>query len=235
MRLQKFLSQAGVASRRQAENLIAEGRIQVNQKTVVEMGTQVDPTVDHIQFDKQVVTLPEQFKYLLFNKPEGYLVTRSDTHGRPTIYDLLPAKYHELHPVGRLDQNSCGLLLLTNDGEWTQHLLHPKFKVEKSYEVHVVGKVTPRVLKRLSRPMNLQGTEVRGAQVSILKRHEQYTALDFRIKEGKKRQIRRMCSTCHLTVTFLQRRAFGALELRDLPEGQFQELSVTLLNKLKLK
>jgi 23S rRNA pseudouridine2605 synthase len=226
IRLQKFLASAGVNSRRRCEELILAGVVTVNGTIVRELGSRVDPATDRVTVHGQPVHAPEQWEYVVLNKPRGYLVTREDTHGRPTIYDLLPPQWDHLHAVGRLDYDSSGLLLLTNHGELTQRLLHPRYKVEKAYTVVVNGTVSPEDLAALRGGVDMEeGGRSQPAYVEVLSVHKTQTRLEFRIKEGKKRQIRYMCQARGLRVIFLDRYRFGPLELHDLPQGEARALT----------
>lgn len=235
MRLQKFLSQAGVASRREAERLIGSGRIRLNGKIVTEMGIQVHPERDQVYFDNKLIRPKSVEFYLMLNKPINYLVTRTDTHNRPTIYDLLPDCYQSLHSIGRLDYNSSGLLLLTTDGELTQRLLHPRYHVEKIYLVEVIGKVDHVQIQALCNGILLEeGDTTQPAVVSIVKSQQNGAVLKFKLREGKKRQIRRMCKSMDWHVLKLIRLQIGNLKLGNLEEGQFRKLDDTEVNSLKL-
>lgn len=226
LRLQKYLAKCGVASRREAERLIESGRVQVNGITVTEMGHKVSPK-DKVLVDGKPVKEKPRLMYIMMNKPENCVVTRSDPQQRRTVYHLLPKELHHLHPVGRLDRNSCGLLLLTNDGELTQKLLHPQYKMPKRYRVHVTGKVDKMALARLRGGIQLDEGKTQPARVHQLpaKRLPKGShVLEFIITEGKKRQIRRMCKAVNLRVTFLQRQAIGPLVMEDLEEEKYRPL-----------
>ncbi len=232
LRLQKFLAQAGLASRREAERMIVAGRVAINGKVVTELGTSVRAS-DSVSLDGCLVQDKPALCYLMLNKPVGYLVSRGDTHNRETVYDLLPAKYHHLHPVGRLDGNSCGLLLLTNDGELTQRLLHPRYHVEKRYRVTVKGEVRNEQLERLCQGVLLDDGPTQPAQIRKISPKRDGAVLEFRLREGKKRQIRRMCEIMNWQVVTLQRQAMGQLKLGSLAEAQSRELSSEEVNFLR--
>ncbi len=234
IRLHKFLAQAGVASRREAERWIAAGRVQVDGQTVSEQGLKIDPDQMIVSLDQQPIQLPENLIYLLFNKPEDCLVTRNDPHrGRRIVYDLLPAEYQHLHPVGRLDQDSCGLLLLTNDGEMTQRLLHPRYKMPKVYQVKVNGRVNQVKIKELRAGVEIATGQTQPAQIRLLRHLSGAAWLEFIIREGKKRQIRRMCKAVGLYVTYLQRQQIGSLLLGDLAEGACRLLTPSEIRDLR--
>lgn len=233
IRLQKYLAQAGLASRREAERLISAGRVWVNGKPVTTLGTTVDPSRDQIKLDGKLARPPRSWTYVLLNKPVGYLVTREDTHDRKTVYDLLPPKLRHLHPVGRLDNPSCGLLLLTDDGALTQRLLHPKHKVLKRYAVKVKGAVTPSVLKRLREGIVLEEGKTQPAEVEVMEPLQEGAWLEFRLKEGKNRQIRRMAEAVGLRVTSLERTHLGGLQISGLKPGMWRLLSTSELRQLR--
>ncbi len=233
MRLNKYLAQAGVASRRAADKLIAAGRVRVNGRIVREMGVQIDPATDEVTVDGQPIRPRQQnFTYLLLNKPRGYITSRKDTQGRPTIYSLLPSKYHRLHPVGRLDFQSEGLVLLTDDGDLTWRLTHPTFHHEKEYWVQVQGQVPDVILHKLRKGVQLDDGFAR-ARVRYLGKippeqrfwiqHEsKHTWLVFILHEGRNRQIRRMCAAVGLRVRRLVRVRVDAIHLGDLKPGQWR-------------
>ena len=207
LRLQKYLAQCGVASRREAERLIGSGRVQINGVTVSEMGYKVKPQ-DKVLLDGRPIKEKAKIMYIMMNKPENCVVTRSDPQGRRTVYHFLPKELHHLHPVGRLDRNSCGLLLLTNDGELTQKLLHPRYKMPKRYLVHVTGKVDKMALARLRSGINLEEGKTQPARITQLpakKLPRGSHVLEFVIEEGKKRNQRcirnhvNRVTCCHVT------------------------------------
>ncbi|PIQ28116.1 hypothetical protein COW36_05245 [bacterium (Candidatus Blackallbacteria) CG17_big_fil_post_rev_8_21_14_2_50_48_46] len=235
MRLQKFLAQAGAGSRRSSEQLILSGRVKVNGSVCDVLGTSVTPGQDRVQLDGREVLLPEQKFYYMLNKPEGYMVSRSDPHQPQTIYTLLPPEFEILHPVGRLDQNSCGLLLLTNDGDLTDKLLHPRFKMEKVYRVQVKGRVTELTLKYLSEGVELSDGKTLPARVVRLRQRSDHPWLEFTLKEGRNRQIRRMCRAVGLDVIYLERVAFGPLHLSKMPVGAWRELTEEEIRSLLKK
>lgn len=219
-RLQKVLAGLGVASRREAERLIAAGRVTVNGQLVTQMGQSVDPETDSIELDGQLLAQKPPLTYLLLNKPVGYMVSRHDPHAKHTVYELLPQKYHYLHPVGRLDSNSAGLLLLTNDGELTQRLLHPRHKVLKRYQVRVRGQVKPDQLQALCQGILLDDGPTQPAKILLKHPAPQGAWLEFNLREGKKRQIRRMCKAMGWQVEELIRFEMGPLKLGRLLSGQ---------------
>ena len=222
-RLQKLLSAAGVCSRRAAEGYITEGRVTVNGIPAA-LGQKADPEKDDIQLDGKPLSGPEAPVYLLLNKPRGYVTTLSDEQGRKTVADLVRDCGTRVYPVGRLDLDSEGLLLMTNDGAMMQHLIHPSGEIDKTYQVSVYGPV-PGCAARLASLTDLEGEPIRPARVEVLRQTRQTADLSITIHEGKNRQIRRMCAACGLTVKRLRRVREHTLELGDLPTGKWRYLT----------
>ena len=222
-RLQKLLSAAGVCSRRAAETYITAGRVTVN-GVPAELGQRADPDRDDIRVDGKPLSGKEELVYLLLNKPRGYVTTLSDEKGRKTVAELVSGCGARVYPVGRLDLDSEGLLLMTNDGALTHRLLHPSGQVNKTYLVSVYGPVAGAA-ERLSAVTDLDGEPIRPAQVEVLRRTGQTAELSVTIHEGKNRQIRRMCQACSLTVKRLRRVREHTLELGDLPVGKWRYLT----------
>ena len=222
-RLQKLLSAAGVCSRRAAEGYITEGRVTVNGIPAA-LGQKADPEKDDIQLDGKPLSGPEAPVYLLLNKPRGYVTTLSDEQGRKTVADLVRDCGTRVYPVGRLDLDSEGLLLMTNDGALMQHLIHPSGEIDKTYQVSVYGPV-PGCAARLASLTDLEGEPIRPARVEVLRQTRQTADLSITIHEGKNRQIRRMCAACGLTVKRLRRVREHTLELGDLPTGKWRYLT----------
>lgn len=223
-RLQKFLSRAGVASRRKCEELIAAGRVKVNGQVVSVLGTKVDPASDRVEVDGRVLTVPNDHLYVLVNKPSGYVSTVHDPQGRPTVLDLAP-KGQRLYPVGRLDADSEGLLLLTDDGEVMQRLTHPSYEHEKEYHVLVEGQPDSKALQRLRQGVLLDDGLTWPAEVAVLREEPDGTWLRFIIHEGRKRQLRRMCAAVGHPVRRLIRVRMGPLRLGELRPGQYRLLT----------
>ena len=230
-RLQKLLSAAGVWSRRAAEEYITAGRVTVNGE-VAELGRRADPDVDDIRVDGKPLRAREAHVYLLLNKPRGYVTTLSDEKGRKNVADLTADCGVRVYPVGRLDLDSEGLLLMTNDGDLMQHLLHPKGEINKTYHVSVYGEVEGAA-EKLSAVTDLEGEKIRPATVRVLRRTAQTAELSITIHEGKNRQIRRMCVQCGLTVKRLRRVKEHTLELGNLPAGQWRYLTEAEVAALK--
>ena len=230
-RLQKILSAAGVCSRRAAEGYLTAGRITVNGETA-QLGQQADPETDDIRVDGVPLDREPEAVYLMLNKPRGYVTTVSDEQGRKTVMDLLTGVHTRIYPVGRLDRDSEGLLLLTNDGALTQRLLHPSHEVSKEYRVTVSGPVE-HAAENLRRIRDVAGMAIRPAEVQMLRREGNRAELRIVIHEGRNRQIRRMCAQCGLEVLRLQRVREHCLELGTLPLGQWRYLTAAEIAALK--
>ncbi len=236
-RLQKILSQWGVASRRQAEVMIRAGRVSLN-GTVAHLGQQADPELDEISVDGQLLRTSQrpELLYLLLHKPLGVVCTCDDPQGRRTILDLLP-KYlrrsQGIHPVGRLDANSTGALLLTNDGDFTFRLTHPRHHIPKVYEVVVRGTPTKAILDRWRQGVILEGKTTRPAEVEKLWQDKNSTSLKIVLREGRNRQIRKVALQLGHPVIRLHRTAIGAIQLSNLPEGKHRIISSGERSKLQ--
>lgn len=222
-RIQKLLSAAGVCSRRTAEGYITAGRVTVN-GVPAQLGQRADPDRDDIRVDGQPLSARPETVCLMLNKPRGYVSTLSDEKGRPTVADLVAECGVRVYPVGRLDLDSEGLLLLTNDGALTERLLHPRHHVDKTYRVWVYGRVSG-VEDRLRAMRELEGEPIAPAWVEVLRRTGGTAELTITIHEGKNRQVRRMCSACGVTVKRLQRIREHTLELGTLGVGKWRYLT----------
>ena len=227
IRLQKILAQAGVASRRAAEKLMAEGRVSVNGKTIFELGTKADPARDDVRVDGRRIKSAERPRYILLNKPRGYVTTRSDEKRRRTVLDLLDGVREYVYPVGRLDYDTEGLLILTNDGELAAQLTHPKHGVERTYEARVAGMPDERALEKLRKGVPLDGRRTRPADVLLLNsgRRDADGVVLITIREGRNRQVRRMLEAVGHPVDRLKRTRIGPIGDRRLPVGAWRELS----------
>lgn len=219
MRLQKFLSQAGVCSRRLGETYILEGRVQVNEKIVNSLGARVDPDADRVRVDGKPAVLRKQMVYIALNKPSGYVTTCSQA-GEPIVLDLVDVG-ERVYPVGRLDRDSTGLLLLTNDGRIHHRLSHPSFDHEKEYEVTLVEPISDGALQKMAAGLPMMGTRTRPAEVRRISARRFVIVL----KEGRNRQIRRMVRKVGGRVTALRRTRIANILLGDLPEGRWRHLS----------
>lgn len=223
-RLQKVLAKAGLGSRRSCEELIVEGHISVNGKIVNTLGVKIDPKVDTIRVDGTQIKL-ERKVYLFLNKPRGYVTTLHDPEGRPTISSLLKGVRERVYPVGRLDYNSEGLLFLTNDGDLANKLIHPKYKVPKTYLVKLKGKLEEEDIMRLRKGLKLNEGKTLPAKVVVEKLLPKNTILKITITEGKKRQIRRMGEIINHSVLSLKRVQFGPFKLGKLRKGEYVYLN----------
>lgn len=239
MRLNKLLSTAGVASRRAADELIRQGRVEVNGRVVAQLGAKADPESDVIKVDGRRLKPPAQRRYLLLNKPRGIVSSRTDPQRRTTVIDLAAqagiAGY--LYPVGRLDYDSEGLIILTNDGEFAERVLHPRYELERTYEAEVEGVPDERDLTRLRQGVEIDGRRTQRARVTLLgvarTREGHRARLEFVLREGRNRQVRRMCDAIAHPVARLKRTRIGRLtaqglrtgELRDLTEAEIRALT----------
>ena len=224
-RLQKIISAAGITSRRASEALILGGQVTVNGVVVTELGSKADPNKDTITVDGKALKVNEQRIYILLNKPPGYITALKDSQGRPLVTDLLKDVSERVYPVGRLDYNTEGLLLLTNDGEWANRLMHPRHEIEKEYHVRVRGKVIDQQLKRMADGVELEDGKTAPAVVNLVKSGEQNDWISVAIHEGRNRQVRRMCEAVSLSVVRLKRIRYGSLMLGTLRAGKFRNLT----------
>jgi len=232
-RLQKILSQAGVASRRAAERLIVEGRVSVNGAVARELGTKADPARDEIRVDGRRVKGAERHRYLLLNKPAGYVTTRSDPQRRPTVLDLLGGVREYIYPVGRLDFDTEGLLLMTNDGELAARLTHPRHGVPRVYETRVLGTPDAHDLRRLARGVPVDGRRTQAATMTVVGARDGQTTLRVTITEGRNRQVRKMCDAVGHPVVHLRRVAIGPLRDDRLELGQWRDLTEKEIEALR--
>ena len=234
-RLQKVMAHAGVASRRKSEEIIKEGRVKVNGEVVTAMGVKVDPNNDEIEVDGKIIT-EEKKIYILLYKPEGYITTVDDPRGRKTVLDLIDDVKQRIYPVGRLDYDTSGLLLLTNDGDMTYVLTHPSYEIEKKYLVEAKGYIDDKNFKRLEEGVQLEDGLTAPAEVKVINRKKDKSKFTLSIHEGRNRQVRRMCKKIGHEVEKLKRSNFGPLNLNGLKAGEYRYLSSKEINKLhKLK
>jgi pseudouridine synthase len=232
-RIQKILAKAGIASRREAERMVVEGRVTVNGKVVDTVGSKADALVDHIKVDGRRLTGFEPKVTLLLNKPRGYLSTVKDPKGRPTLMDLLGRVKWRIYPVGRLDFDAEGLLLLTNDGDLAHILSHPRFSIPRTYWVKVGGVPDERKLIRLKRGVVLEDGEARVVSFGVLRQREKNSWIRVVVTEGRNRLVKRMFSAIRHPVLKLKRVEFGPIKLGDLPIGQFRYLNSEEMKSLK--
>lgn len=233
IRLNKFLALAGVASRREADRWILQGRISVNDKTVDELGFKIDEAKDVVRVDGRKVQVKPKPVYVLLNKPAGYLVTLKDPFRRPTVRTLLPASLGRVFPVGRLDLETEGLLVLTNDGELAFRLSHPRFGAKKVYLAKVKGEPGKEALHRLERGVYLEGERTAPARAVLLAPGQKSSWLRLELQEGRKREVREMCRAVGHPVLELRRVEFAGLGLGSLKPGQWRHLNVQEVRRLK--
>jgi 23S rRNA pseudouridine2605 synthase len=231
-RLQKFLARAGVASRRAAEEVIRAGRVAVNGEVVTAMGVKVDPDRDAVTVDGRAVRVSAALRTVMLHKPYGYVCTTSDPQGRRVVTELLGKAPGRLYPVGRLDYDATGLLLLTNDGELAYRLTHPSYQVPRTYRVTVAGQMTKETVRRLAAGVDLEGRLVY-PEVRVNKREPEKTVLEITVHEGRYHLIKRLMSEVGHEVVKLKRIALGPLRLEGLLRGTFRDLSDRELAALK--
>jgi 23S rRNA pseudouridine2605 synthase len=224
VRLQKYLAEAGVASRRASEAIILSGRVAVNGRTVKELGTKIEPGRDEVALDGQPVRVKRKH-YLALNKPRGLVCSRKDELGRPTIYDLLPKEWAHLHSIGRLDYNSEGLIFLTNDGELSLRLTHPRFGVHKRYLATVEGRLEPAVLEVLTKGVWHEGEKLKAVRAWLLSASKSQSVVELELAEGKYHEVRRLFESQGLIVKALQRIQIGKIKLGELRPGKWRALT----------
>lgn len=234
-RLHKVMARAGVASRRRCEEIIASGLVKVNGKVITEPGTKVDPARDTIRVGGEALELSPARQYILMYKPRGYITTLSDEKGRKKVTDLLKGNNGRVYPVGRLDYDSEGLLLLTNDGDLTYALTHPKHQVPKTYQVRVSGVPDPVKLQQMEKGLPLEDGLTAPARVRLRGQRDGNALLEITVHEGRKHQVKRMCEYIGHPVIRLKRTKFGNLNIEELKPGQYRHLSVNELKMLKEK
>jgi pseudouridine synthase len=240
-RLQKILSRAGVASRRHSEELIVAGRVTVNGVTVRELGSRADAGTDDVRVDGRRIQIPRHHRYILLNKPRGYVTTRSDPERRRTVLDLVGGVSEYVYPVGRLDYDSEGLVLLTNDGDLAAQLTHPRHGVARVYEVRVLGVPDAHDIARLRRGLVIDGARTRPAEVHVLGGDEPgpsraraaQATLSITLREGRNRQVRRMCEAIGHPVERLRRIAIGPISDPRLKPGQWRDLTDAEVRRLR--
>ena len=233
MRLNRFLAQAGIDSRRKCDLLIQQGRVSVNGVPVTQLGMKVDPDRDQIAVDGRPVRVGERLTYILLNKPAGYVVTAHDTHGRKTVFDLLSGVPQRVFPVGRLDFDTEGVLLLTNDGDLAFRLLHPRYQISKTYLALVEGVPVKEALERLSQGVRVDNWVSSPAQVRLVKVTAGNALVEIKLHEGRKRQVKKMCQTVGHRVKRLWRTAFAGIRVADLPPGQWRPLRESEVRNLR--
>lgn len=234
-RIQKVVAQSGHYSRRQVEDLIRRGRVKVNGIVLKELGTKVDPMKDRIWVDGHnfVAVMGRSTTAILVNKPRQIIVTRRDDEGRPTVYELLPKEWHHLKPVGRLDFNSQGALILTDDGDLINKLTHPRYHLDKIYLVKLSSHPEPRQLERMRRGVIIDDVRTQPADITVDEKNATSTVLKFVLTEGRNRQIRKMCEAVGLMVKEIKRIQIGPVKLGRLRSGQYRLLSQREIKELK--
>ena len=230
-RLQKIVSSRGIASRRKAEEMLLAGRITVN-GIPAKLGDTADAQVDEIMLDGKLLPSREAYVYILLNKPRGFVTTLSDEKGRRDVSQLVADCGVRVYPVGRLDMDSEGLLLMTNDGDFANKMMHPRHEVEKTYDAYVTG-YRPEALEKLKMPITLDGYAIRPPKVMLKKAEGSVAHLQITIHEGRYRQVRRMCEAAGMHVTRLRRIREGSLCLGDLPKGKWRYLTEAEIHNMK--
>ncbi len=234
VRLQLAIARAGVASRRHAEEMIRDGLVRVNDRIVTEMGVRVNPSIDKIEVEGRPLPFaPRRHWTVMLNKPVGYLSAASDRRGGRVVTELVSDIPARLVPAGRLDCDSCGLLILSDDGDLVARITHPRYGHRKVYLVEVSGPCNDEVVRRLREPMNLDGYQIRPVGVRFLRREGRHSVLRFVLHEGRNRQIRKMCAQVGLNVISLMRIALDNLQLGDLEPGKWRELTPKEVEELK--
>jgi pseudouridine synthase len=233
IRLNKYLAQRGVASRREADRMIQEGRVGVNGRVVEDLGHKIDDGRDRVAVDGRKIKPGRELVYMMLNKPKGFLVTLADPLGRATIKNLVPSLPDGVNPVGRLDKASEGLLLLTNDGELSYRLTHPRYEVPKIYIVCVEGRISPEEIGKLEKGVHIDGGRTAPAKVKALESRPQSSVLQIEIHEGRKREVRQMCESVGHEVVRLTRVSFAGLRLENLLNGRWRFLKKEEVHRLK--
>lgn len=235
IRLQKYLADCGIASRRKSEELIKQGQVKVNGKTITELGTKVIPNKDSVEYNGKKIELKKEYVYILLNKPIGYVTTVKDQFNRDSVLDLVKTN-KRLVPVGRLDMYTSGALILTNDGDFVYKVTHPKHEIEKTYTVTIIGIVKKEEVEKLKKGMEIENYITKPAKVKILKIDEEKNQSKFEITihEGKNRQVRKMCEAIGHKVLALHRSKIAGIDVKDIPLGKWRYLTNKEVNKIKM-
>ncbi len=233
IRLQKYLADAGIASRRKCEELISSGKVKVNDEVITELGKKVDPHKDIVTFEGKKVSTTEKYVYIMLHKPEEYVTTVQDQFNRPTVMDLLTSVKERIYPIGRLDYDTSGLLLVSNDGDLAFRLTHPSHNIDKTYIAKVKGTPNEEELEAFRRGLSIEEYVTAPAEIEIIKQEGTQSSLKIIIHEGKNRQVRKMCSAIGHPVVSLKRVSTGNLFLKDLPKGDFRHLTASEIKYLK--
>lgn len=233
VRLQKFLAEAGIASRRKSEELILQGNISVNGKIVNELGTKINPELDKVTYNGQIVEIKDEKVYILLNKPIGYVTTAKDQFNRDSVLDLVKTN-KRLVPVGRLDMYTSGALILTNDGEFVYKVTHPKHEIEKTYTVTIIGIVKNEEVEQLRNGVEIEDYITKPAKVKILRTDEEknQSRLEITIHEGKNRQVRKMCEAINHKVLALHRSKIAGIGVKDIEIGKWRYLTKKEVEKV---
>lgn len=232
-RLNKYIAECGIASRRNADKIISDGRVKINGKIVTELGTKVEPFNDTVTVDGIIIKAMTNDVILMFNKPKGCITSMNDELGRKTIFDYIKVDIPRLFPVGRLDYDTEGLLLLTNNGELANKLMHPSSEVTKTYLVKVEGEMPEHKLAQLRKGVEIDGVKTKRAKVKLLEFNDNISKLEVTISEGRNRQVRKMFETVDKVVIFLKRVAIGELRLGGLSRGGYRYLNENEITYLK--
>ena len=233
VRINKYLAECNLGSRRSVEELILSGLVEVNDTICKDLSMQINPDTDRVTLNGKVVKSKKQNIYIMLNKPPKYVVTKKDEFNRKTIFELLPKFKSNINPVGRLDYDSEGLIILTDDGDFANSMIHPKSKVPKVYKVTVTGKVNSESLKSLQEGVEIDKVKTLPAKVFVKDRSNVGTTLRITIYEGRNRQIRKMCEAVNLKVMKLKRLQIGELKLGKIPVGMWRELTQREINLFK--
>ncbi len=233
MKLQKFMAYAGAGSRRACERMIRQGRVTVNGRIIRKPGPSVNPSEDAVKLDGKILILKKPSVYLLLNKPRGYISSRKDEKGRKTVFELLPPKYGRLFTVGRLDFNTEGLIILTDDGEWAEKIIHPRSQLPRTYMVKIRGKISPDQIRRLENGVLLNDKKRISAAVNFRKFTGKNAWIKMTIREGLNRQIHRMCKAVGKDVLKIKRIALGPVKLGKLPPAKYRFLRKDELETLE--
>lgn len=232
-RLQKYIADCGIASRRKAEELIEKGLVKVNDKVITELGTKIDPLKDEVKYKGKVIKPENKKVYILLNKPEGYVTTARDQFNRPTVLDLVKDVKERVVPVGRLDYDTSGLLILTNDGDVVYKLTHPKSEVDKVYEAKLFGVPDSNTINLFKNGITIDGKKTQPAKIQLIKVDGRFSWCYITIHEGRNRQVRKMCQAARHPVSTLRRVAEGDIELGDLKKGEWRYLNDKEIRYLK--
>ena len=229
IRLNKYIAECGICSRRKADILIESGKVLVNDIVIKDLGVIIDDTKDQVKVDGKTISKENKYVYIMLNKPKGYVTTNSEQFGRKSVLDLIDTDYR-IFPIGRLDMNTEGLLLLTNDGEFANKLMHPKNKVEKTYIANVKGNITEEKIENLRNGVDIGGYITKPAKVRIISKDN--NEIEIKISEGKNRQVRKMCEAVGLKVINLKRISIGKLNLGNLKIGEYRYLNKNEIDKI---